>query len=459
MLTNEQVAARRARIDRYVRPFQRFVEMEAAGGLVLLAAAVVALVWANSPWSLSYSRLIGHHIVIDLGFVTHDHSLQAWINEGAMALFFFVVGLEIKREAVVGELASLSRLVVPVAAAIGGMLTPALIFAMIARGTDAAPGWGIPMATDIAFAVGVLALLGTRIPVGLKVLLLALAIVDDIGAIIVIGLFYAGDVALVPIGIAGATLVAAFVLRQVGLWYIPAYFFLGIVGWLAMMESGLHPTLIGVAFGLLTPWRAWYRPEALIAIADSVIARVRVPDARRVTEDAHSPDVGPFLHLSMVSTRAVSPLDLLEHHLVPLVAFVIVPLFAFANAGVVLSGEVLGGAFESPATLGIIAGLVIGKPTGITVAVWLATRAGASVPSGVTWPSLVGIGLLGGIGFTVSLLIADLAFDDPLLTDQAKIGILVGSLIAGVAGFVLLRAVTRPAINEPESVEEARSPA
>jgi len=449
-LTNAEIAARRARLDRYVRPVQEFIETETSGGFVLLAAAVVALIWANSPWSLEYSRLIGHHIVVDLGFVTHDHSLQEWINEGAMALFFFVVGLEIKREIVVGELASVRRVIVPVAAALGGMLVPAGIFVLIAGGGSAAAGWGIPMATDIAFALGVLALLGSRVPAGLKVLLLALAIVDDIGAIIVIGLFYAGDVDLVPIGIAVASLAGAFVLRYLGVWYIPVYFALGIVGWLAMMESGVHPTLIGVAFGLLTPWRAWYRTEGLLDIADNVLSRLRPREGERSESPEDSPSVGPLLTLSTASRRSVSPLDLLEHELHPLVAFVIVPAFAFANAGVPLSMDSLNEAFTSSATLGVLAGLVVGKPLGITLGVWLATKAGATLPDGVTWPSLVGIGMLAGIGFTVSLLIADLAFDAEALVNQAKIGILGASLVAGVAGYLILRATAGPATNETE---------
>ena len=444
-LTNDGMAARRARIDRYVRPVQEFIETETSGGFVLLAAAVVALVWANSPWDDAYFGLINHHIVIDLGFVTHDHSLQDWINEGAMTLFFFVVGLEIKREIVVGELATVRRLVVPVAAALGGMLVPAALFLLIAGGSSAASGWGIPMATDIAFALGVLALLGSRIPVGLKVLLLGLAIVDDIGAIIVIGIVYADAVSLGPLAIAVASLAGAFVLRQLGVWYLPAYFFLGIVGWLAMMESGVHPTLIGVAFGLLTPWRAWYRPEGLLEIADNVLDRLRSRDDDGPAQsERDSLAVGPLLGLSTASRRSVAPLELLEHELHPLVAFVIVPAFAFVNAGVPLSADALGEAFTSAATLGVVVGLVLGKPLGITFGVWVATRAGAQLPEGVTWPSLVGVGMLAGIGFTVSLLIADLAFETETLIDQAKIGILAGSVIAGGAGYLMLRATTRP---------------
>ena len=447
-LTNDELAARRARIDRYVRPVQEFIETETSGGFVLLAAALVALVWANSPWDDFYSRLIRHHIVIDLGFVTHDHSLHAWINEGAMALFFFVVGLEIKREIVVGELATVRRLVVPVAAALGGMVVPAGLFFAIAGGSSAGSGWGIPMATDIAFALGVLALLGSSAPVGLKVLLLALAIVDDIGAIIVIGVFYADAISLTPIAIAVGSLGVAFVLRQSGVWYIPAYFLLGIVGWLAMMESGVHPTLIGVAFGLLTPWRPWYRPEGLLELADNVLDRLRGREDEAAEPGSGSPEVGPILGLSTASRRSVAPLDLLEHELHPLVAFVIVPAFAFANAGVPLSLDSLGEAFTSTATLGVLLGLVIGKPLGIVLGVWLATRAGSQLPEGVTWRSLVGVGMLAGIGFTVSLLIADLAFEAETLINQSKIGILAGSAIAGAAGYAILRATVRPAPTE-----------
>jgi NhaA family Na+:H+ antiporter len=329
------------------------------------------------------------------------------------------------------------------------MLVPAAIFALIAGSGAAAAGWGIPMATDIAFALGVLALLGTRIPVGLKVLLLGLAIVDDIGAIIVIGIFYADSIAWGPIAIAVGTLLAAYALRQSGVWYIPFYVALGLVGWFAMMESGVHPTLIGVAFGLLTPWRAWYRAEGLVEIADGILDRFRPGSDAVGAPGERGHEVGPLLNLSTVSRRSVAPLDLLEHELHPLVAFVIVPAFAFANAGVPLSADTLGDAITSGATIGVAAGLVVGKPLGIVAGVWVATRIGARLPDGVTWPSLAGIGMLAGIGFTVSLLIADLAYENEVIINQAKLGILFASVLAGVCGYLILRATARgPAVQE-----------
>jgi NhaA family Na+:H+ antiporter len=296
------------------------------------------------------------------------------------------------------------------------------------------------MATDIAFALGVLALLGTRIPVGLKVLLLGLAIVDDIGAIIVIGVFYADAVAWGPIALAGGTIVAAFVLRQSGVWYIPLYFLLGVIGWLAMMESGVHATLIGVAFGLLTPWRSWYRTEGLIEIADSILGRFRAEPESAQTDDERGHEVGPLLRLSTVSRRSVAPLDLLEHELHPLVAFVIVPAFAFANAGVSLSLGTLGDAFTSSATIAVLAGLVIGKPLGIVGVAWLFVRLRlCSLPRGVTWSGILVLGIVAGIGFTMSIFIAELGFRDPRLLSAAKLAVLIATAVAAIAGLGLGR--------------------
>jgi Na+:H+ antiporter, NhaA family len=435
---------RRATVVRFVRPVQEFIQTEAAGGTVMLAAALFALLWANSPWSHLYHGLIEHHLVLDLGFYRLDESVHFWINDGLMVLFFFLVGLEIKREAVVGELASVRRMVVPVVAAIGGMLIPAAVFLAFNGGTEAGRGWGIPVATDIAFAVGVLMLLGRRVPAAAKVWLLAIAIADDVGGILVIGVFYAQSIDLAPIGVALAMLGLAWLFRRYGIWYIPVYFVLGIVASAAVMTSGVHASLVGVAFGLLTPWQAWYRPEGFVEVAERTLRRLRhgaEPEdvAHPHSGNGHDDRVDALLTLSTMSRHSVAPLDRLEHELHPLVAFGIVPLFAFANAGVALSPGTLGDAAVSPVVWGITLGLVLGKPLGILLGTWVALRLGARLPAGVRWRTLAGVSVLGGIGFTVSLLIADLAFVDPQPLTLAKLGIFAGSFLAGGLGYLSLR--------------------
>lgn len=448
---NRQLGMRRATIDRFVAPVTLFIQTEAAGGIALLAAAVFALLWANSPWDHEYHRLLDHHFTFDLGFFALDESMHFWINDGLMVFFFFLMGLEIKREAVVGHLASLRRVIVPVAAAAGGMIAPIIIFFIIVGSGDGSEGWGIPVATDIAFALGVLALLGPRIPSGLKVLLLALAIVDDIGGILVIAVFYTESIDMTALSIALGTLAAAYVLRNVGIWYLPAYFALAIIGWGATVQSGVHPTIIGVAFGLLTPWRAWYQRQGLSELAEHLLVRFR-EGAQRDDPESIERQNEALLELSELSLRGVSPLDRLEHVLLPISAFVIVPIFSFANAGVSLSGGTLGDAVGSPVTWGVALGLVLGKPIGISIATWVAVRLGAELPIGVRWPSLISLGFIGGVGFTVSLLIADLSFDTPAvaaeLTD-AKLGILGASIVAGIIGFLLLRVVERSPRPDP----------
>jgi NhaA family Na+:H+ antiporter len=448
-ITSRELGARRDRILRLARPAQDFIRTEAAGGIVLLAAALVALAWANSPWHGEYERLLEHHIVLDLGFWQLDRSLHFLINDGAMTLFFFVVGLEIKREIAVGELASMRRVVVPVAGAIGGMLVPVALFFAIAGGSDARDGWGIAMATDIAFALGVLALLGRRIQPGLKVLLLAMAIVDDIGAILAIAIFYTDAVDLVALGVAAATLGGALLLQVSGVWWIPAYIALGVIGWAGAVQSGIHPTIIGVAFGLLTPWRSWYLLEGFDDLASQMLSRLRGSFSTEDPELRHDQQVDALLTLGGLSRDTVAPLDRLEQELHGVVAFAVVPLFAFANAGVEVTAGTVGDALGSALFWGVLVGLGAGKPIGIVAGVWLAVRAGASLPPGVTWPGLLGAGLLAGIGFTVSLLITDLAFTEEGPQTMAKLAIMAASLVGGGLGYAWLRAQPRRSPGAP----------
>ena len=440
-LTSHELGERRERILRFARPAQSFIRIQAAGGIALLVAAVQALAWANSPWRDSYERLLAHHVVLDLGFWSLDRSLHYLINDGAMTFFFFVVGLEIKRELADAELASLRRVVVPVAGALGGMIVPVALFFAIAGGPDTRDGWGVAMATDIAFALGVLALLGRRIAPGLTVLLLAIAIVDDIGAILVIAIFYTDTLDLVGVGVALASLGGALVLQRGGIWWLPPYIALGVVGWAGTVASGIHPTIIGVAFGVLTPWRSWYMLDGFHDLAERMLRRIRESHTTTTADLRHDQQVDALLTLGDLSRDTVSPLDRLEHELHGLVAFGVVPLFAFANAGVEVSAGTLDDALGSALFWGIVAGLGLGKPLGIMLGVWLAVRAGAALPEGVTWHALLGAGLLASIGFTVSLLITDLAFAVGDQQTVAKLAIIAASLLAGGLGYAWLRAL------------------
>ncbi len=410
------------------RPVQRFLHIEAASGILLLATTVMALAWANSPWSTAYRDLWTTDIAINIGGHVVAEDLRHWVNDALMALFFFVVGLEIKQELVTGHLARMREALLPAIAALGGMVVPALIYAAINAGGDGSDGWGIPMATDIAFALGVLALLGDRVPPPLKILLLALAIVDDIGAIAVIAAFYSDDFhgnwALAAL--AGLALIAA--LTRVRVWYMPVYVVLGFAVWFATLESGIHATIAGVALGLLCPARP------LLPEADAAVIAEELSDDRNVT-------VTEIRTVSFRLRESVSVAERLQDLLHPWTSYVVIPLFALANAGVELSSDVIGDATTSSITAGVIAGLLIGKFIGITGAIFLATKLRiATLPTGVTMPQIAGMAMLAGIGFTVSLFIAGLAFDSAILDAEAKIGILAASALAAVAGSLILRA-------------------
>ena len=398
------------------RPLQEFLRTEAAGGVLLLLAAAAALAWANAPFGSSYDSFWGTYLRVGLNAVSIDLSLRGWVNDALMAVFFYVVGLEIKREAVHGELADRRNAALPVAAALGGMIVPAAIYSSMNAGGPGGRGWGIPMATDIAFAVGILALAGSRVPAALKVFLLALAIVDDIGAIVVIAVFYSSGVSLGWLAGAGVLFALVVVMGRAGARSVTLYLVAGVVAWLAVFESGVHATIAGVALGLLTP----VSPPA----ADDV------PDAAAEAEEL-ARDSRPVL-------------DRVEQSLHPWTSYAIIPVFALANAGIVLDSGSLRAAVHSPVAVGVAAGLVIGKPVGVLCGAWLAARIGlAALPADVRWQQLAAVALVAGIGFTVSLFISGLAFSDPRLVDEAKLGILGGSLLMGAAGYLALRATTR----------------
>ena len=414
-------------------PLREFLDTEVAGGLVLLATTAVALLWANSAWSNAYTVLWATELAFEVGRWTLALDLRHWVNEGLMALFFFVVGLEIKRELVAGELRSVRTAALPAVAALGGMVLPALLFLVINLGGEGQRGWGVPMATDIAFALGVLALFGSRVPAGLKLLLLSMAIVDDIGAIVVIAVFYSGGLAWGPLAVAVGLLAVIALLHRLGVVWWPVHVLLGVGVWLATYASGMQATIAGVALGLLMPTRPLVR-QLSVSLGDND-TELSAPVVRWVK-----------LHVQ----ETISAAERLAHTLHPWTSYAVVPLFALANAGVPLSRASLAAAVASPVTIGVILGLVVGKLVGITGAAWLAVRLGiGALPEGVNGRQVRAVAGVAGIGFTVSLFIAGLAYPDPALQDQARVGILAGSLLAAAVGALLLHGAlpsrTRPA--------------
>jgi len=443
---------RRFTRDRFTRPIAQFVQTEASGGIVLLIAAAAALIWANSPWDQHYFDLLHAHISIDLNVFSIDETVGHAVNDGLMAIFFFVVGLEIKRELVHGELASPRKAALPVAAALGGMVVPALIYVAFNAGEPGAKGWGIPMATDIAFAMGVLALLGRRAPFSLKIFLLALAIVDDLGAIIVIALFYTESISIEAVIWAAAIAAVILGAARAGVRSVDVYVVLGVCFWAAVFKTGVHATIAGVLLAMMTPSRPYFSRETFESSAADLVASFRAANARH-DHDAAQQALG---ELEELSRETESPLDRLEHTLHPWVSYLIVPIFALANAGVVLSGDIIADSATSAVSLGVAVGLVVGKPIGVLLACFIMVRLKlAELPSNTDFPHMVGIGLLAGIGFTVSLFITGLAFDDARLVDEGKIGILAASFIAGIIGFTYLWVLPGEPHGEAEPAGEA----
>jgi NhaA family Na+:H+ antiporter len=417
-------------LARAAQPLVRFMNVEAAGGIVLVVATAVALVWANSPWSASYDSFWSTVIRVDVGSYSFEEDLGHVVNDLLMAVFFFVVGMEIKRELVAGELRDPRAVGLPAMAALGGMIVPAAIYLAVNAGGPGADGWGIPMATDIAFAVGVVALLGPRVPDGIRILLLTLAIVDDIGAIAVIAIFYSDGVDLGMLALAVVIVAAIVAVQRLDVVYAPVFVGLGLALWLAVYESGVHATIAGVALGLLTP----ARPRQTVLEAEEVVD---------VLENRADVGVDDVRATAAAIRGSVSACDRMIAALHPWTSFVIVPVFALANAGIPLTS----GALTSPSAVlvGVTAGLVVGKLVGVTAFSWLAVRLGLGrLPAGAGWSHVVGVGAVAGIGFTVSLFITGLAFeDDAALRSDAKIGVLVASILAAAAGAVLLARAAR----------------
>lgn len=432
-------------LHQFFHPFEEFFKSQVAGGVVLLAITALALLLANSPWSDLYFRFWQLKLTIGIPPFALSKSLSYWINDGLMAVFFFVVGLEIKREFLAGELAGARQAALPIAAALGGMLVPAGLFFLAGPDAAQARGWAIPMATDIAFALGVIALLGDRIPRSLAILLTALAIVDDLGAIVVIALFYTGNLDLGALAAAAIFLVILVIGNRLGITTPNFYALIGLLLWIALLKSGIHATVAGVLIGMTIPVRARQAPGQFEAEAGQLLASYK----------ALGTIPGPFLHEEKLGTllalehacqRAMSPLQRMEHEMHHWVIFGVMPVFALANAGIALDMKELSVAIGHPVTIGIALGLLLGKPLGISLFAWLAVRLGlAELPAGVRWPQIVGLGLLGGIGFTMSLFITNLAFEEtPDLVAAAKVGIFAASLLAGTLGYLILRNSSNP---------------
>lgn len=414
-----------------VRPLQTFLETEAAGGLFLLTTTVVALVWANV--GDSYVRFWARPLTLGVSGWSVKMSLGEFAGEGLMTLFFLVAGLEIKRELSTGELREKKAAALPVIAAAAGMAVPALIYALLNSGGTGARGWGIPMATDLAFVLVLVTVAGRRLPSGVRTFLLALAIVDDVLTILVIAVFYAGGVEMAPLLLAAGLLAVMIAAHLVHVRWMPVYVALGICVWYAMLQSGVHAAIAGAVLGILTPSRPFQRPAAVSQeahrIADETLDEPWPPDA-----DAHL-----WARLAELSREAISPLARLEGTLHPWSSFLVVPLFALANVGLNFSGGALGSALRSPVTWGIVVGRVAGKAMGIAGGAYLAIRLGVAVlPRGVRWSHIFAAAVTAGVGLAVPLVVAEAAFTDPALIAAAKVGILVGSVIAATGGWFLL---------------------
>jgi NhaA family Na+:H+ antiporter len=425
-------------IERFVRPFQEFAKLQSSGGVILIGCIVVALVWANSPWAASYFHLWHTNLTFGFAGSALSESLHFWINDGLMAVFFLLVGLEIKRESLVGELASFQRAALPIAAALGGMLVPVGFYLLFNHGSDGAAGWSVPMATDIAFALGVLALLGNRVPASLRIFLAAFAIADDIGAVLVIALFYAETISGIHLAVAGICFAALITLNRAGARHPIWYAILGTALWIAFLKSGIHATVAGVLLAMTIPARQRIDSRAFLARSEGILTEFRDANAageRMLTSARKS----AALHaLARDCERVESPMMRFEHALGPWVNYVIMPVFALANAGVALETGA-SNALVGPVGIGILCGLVFGKPIGITFFSWLTTQLGfAALPTGISWRHILGAGALGGIGFTMSIFIANLAFGSAPLLETAKVAILAASLLSGIGGAIIL---------------------
>lgn len=427
-------------IKKIISPVEEFMGLESAGGLLLMAVTMAALFWANSPWHESYHHLVHMPLGFKFGHSLIEKSLSHWVNDGLMVIFFFVVGLEIKREMIIGELSSPRKAALPMFAALGGMIIPALLYVFFNHGTVGAPGWGIPMATDIAFALGILTLFSKRAPFALKVFLLALAIVDDLGAVLVIAFFYTEQISREALIMAGGFFVLLYILKISGIKSSLPYLLIGVVIWAAILKSGIHATIAGVIIGLITPIQPLYRlkdlPEKLKELQKDLFNSTSKLKSSLILDHETEHKLEELHHYIHESK---SPLERLIHSLHPWVTFAIMPIFALVNAGVRIEGVDFATFLSNPISLGVIAGLVLGKPIGVLLATFLTVKFKiAELPQGVTWTHLTAVGFLAGIGFTMALFISNLALKSPELEVFSKLGILTASAISSFIGAALL---------------------
>jgi len=437
-------------LKKVIRPIQEFMHLETAGGIVLVFVTIIAMVWANSPLREVYEHFFHTNISLTIGNILHlEHSFLHWINDGLMVIFFFVVGLEIKRELMIGELSTPRKAALPIFGAIGGMVIPALVYYFFNTEGIGVSGWGIPMATDIAFAVGIITLLGNRVPFALKVFLLALAIVDDLGAILVIAVFYTESISTVALGSAGALIFLCILLNKAGVRNLLVYVVAGIFIWLFFLKSGVHATIAGVILGLITPVESWVKQNFFFTEVNSFATKAA--EAMKLhTEDPNSTIVpADTLHkieeLNFLAKESISPLDRIIHALHPWVTFFIMPLFALGNAGVYLGGIDMSAVMDNSISIGVFLGLLLGKPIGVMIFCFLSAKFKiSSLPAGVNWTQMLGVGFLAGIGFTMALFVSNLALD-PSVLDYSKIAILAASFTAAIIGFVLLMLSTKKA--------------
>lgn len=434
------------RFKKIATPFEHFLHAQTTTGIVLMFMTVLALLLANSPLAQTYVHIFHTKIDLTVGSWMLSHTVHHWINDGLMAIFFFIIGLEIKREILVGELSNIKVAILPILSALGGMLLPALIYLGLNHSTEGADGWGIPMATDIAFAISALVLLGKRVSPALVTFLVALAIVDDLGAVIVIAIFYTAKINFIALGLAGAMFVIMIVFNRVGIRMILPYFIVGLLMWFFMLESGVHATIAGVIAALSIPSKPKYAPKNFVKHTKSLLDRYDNYPARD-DHRLHEEQKAILLNIQDSIDAVDSPAGRLEHDLHLPVALLVIPLFALANAGISIDFSSIGETIATPVSSGIIAGLIVGKVLGIFGVAWLTVKLGiAKLPLGSTMSQLFGVAFLGGIGFTMSIFVADLAFiGNESLIFQAKVGILAASLFAGLFGYLWLRFASKKA--------------
>lgn len=429
-------------IEKIISPVNRFIHLEYTSGIVLLTSVVIAIIWANLAYE-NYHHVWEINFSIGLGDLALNHPLHTWINDGLMAIFFFVIGLELKREFMDGELSTFRKALLPMSAALGGMVVPALIYFAINQGTLAVKGWGVPIATDIAFALALLSMAGKNIPPSIKIFLSALAVADDLGAVLVIAFFYTGDVDFTSLGMAGIFLGVLLFGNRLGVRSSLFYLIVGVGVWVNFLISGVHATIAGILIAFTIPAVTKIDEKAYSAKLKKLthIFEQEIPNNSTLTTPEQHKTIQ---HVKDLSLAAETPLQKIEYALHPWVAFGIMPLFALANAGIVIGGDFFS-SIINPISIGVILGLIVGKLTGILSFTWLMVKTGAvELPEGANWRHITGVALLAGIGFTMSLFISGLAFKNPVFIEQAKYGILIASVIAGVSGWLILKNSRRP---------------